>query len=58
MTKNEFTSWLVELANQYRTRAVDTATSSKSNAFALSCYYDGYADALLFAARYLDLMEV
>lgn len=54
MTYEEFCAWLVELANENRVRAVEQATGSLPNAFALSCYYDGYADALLFAARYLD----
>lgn len=57
MTKKELSSWLLESANEYRSRAIDTATRSIPDAFALSCYYDGYADALLFAVRYLDRVE-
>lgn len=57
MKKEDFISWLIELANENRTRAVEAATSSKPNAFSLSCYFDGYADALLFASRYLERVE-
>ena len=57
MTKEEFIAWLEARANDNRARATDYADSSASNAFSLSCYYDGYADALMSVIPYLHRLE-